>query len=186
MPMVYPPGIDPNLRFEGDIERIKPQGRLSMFAIVRLVAKHYGLTSEAIIGRSRKRAVTKPRALVVAVANHWGYSYPEIAMHFGRLGHSTFTGAAHRAQTWPDELDAMMRLTTPTPVVPQSAYEMRGRQAIEFYTHRWSAAGSSIGHIARLRSISNETEGDIYRRCYIKNCIAQYFRVIAHPKETAA
>jgi len=44
----------------------------------------------------------------------------------------------------------------------------------------------TLGHIARLLSISNETEGDIYRHCYIKNCIAQYFRVIAHPKETAA
>jgi chromosomal replication initiator protein len=63
---------------------------LSPEQIVDAVARHYGLTKEALVGRSRRRVVSRPRQLAMyLIREEVGTSLPQIGKLLGGRDHST-------------------------------------------------------------------------------------------------
>jgi chromosomal replication initiator protein len=77
---------------------------LSPEQIVIAVAHHYGLTKKDLIGRSRRRAVSRPRQLAMyLIREEVGTSLPQIGKLLGGRDHSTIV---HGCEKIGDEIEA--------------------------------------------------------------------------------
>lgn len=52
--------------------------------LIDVVAEHFGLTRDDLLGRSRRLTVSVARIVAMRIARTEGYSYPELGIVFGR------------------------------------------------------------------------------------------------------
>jgi chromosomal replication initiation ATPase DnaA len=66
--------------------------------IIQRTANAFGLTSRAILKRTKRPAIAIPRMVAMTFCVEDGYSLTEVARHFGKRGHQT-VAYAHKAIT---------------------------------------------------------------------------------------
>jgi len=71
--------------------------QLSIESIQKMVAQHFDLTPELLIGKTRKKEVASPRQIAMYLAKrHTKSPLKVIGLHFGNRDHST---VVHAVQT---------------------------------------------------------------------------------------
>jgi chromosomal replication initiator protein len=80
-------------------ERTVARGPVPVEKIVAVVAGHFAITAEAIMGSSREKIVSIARAAAMHLARqHTGMSFPEIGRALGGKNHSTVIAACQRIE----------------------------------------------------------------------------------------
>ena len=84
----------------GDMER-ECRRLVRISDVEKVVCDAFGLTASDLRSKSRRKAVSCPRALAMYIARKQTKSaYREIGMYFGGRDHSTVVAAEKRVQTW--------------------------------------------------------------------------------------
>jgi chromosomal replication initiator protein len=88
------------------IEENAPDTKAICRRTASVVARHFGLTTSDLRGKSRRQAVADARALAMyLVRGRTGASYAEVGRHFGNRDHTTVLHACRKlsAQTARDQ-----------------------------------------------------------------------------------
>ena len=74
--------------------------KITVDKIQRVVAEHYGMSREELLGRSRQQSIVRPRQIAIFMAKRLTQrSLPDLGRRFGNRDHTTIIHAVRRIET---------------------------------------------------------------------------------------